>query len=113
MNHTQACHICAGTICELPGFPVAIQVTSDCRPWKGSGRLAACSNCGTLQKIVTEDWLEEMRNLYAAYAIYEQGGGREQVSFDGSSGAGTARSSKIVDWLCATKSLRQEGELLD
>jgi SAM-dependent methyltransferase len=113
MNQTRACHICAGAISELRGFPVTIQVTSDCRPWEGSGRLAACSICGTLQKVVTADWLEEMRGLYAGYAIYEQGGGREQVSFDGGSGEGTARSKKIVDWLCATKSLRQEGELLD
>lgn len=77
------------------------------------GHLAICSACGTLQKNVTDDWLQEMRNLYAGYSIYEQGGGREQVSFEEGSGAGTARSKKIVDWLCATGGLAQEGTLLD
>jgi len=92
---------------------VAIQVTSDCRPWRGIGRLAACSGCGTLQKIVTEGWLAEMRALYAGYSIYEQGAGNEQVSFDEGSGAGKARSQKIIDWLCATGTLPGEGKLLD
>jgi 2-polyprenyl-3-methyl-5-hydroxy-6-metoxy-1,4-benzoquinol methylase len=113
MMHSSVCHVCGDKLRELNGFPVVMQVTSDCRPWKGIGRLATCSACGTLQKNVTDDWLQEMRNLYAGYSIYEQGSGREQVSFDASSGAGTARSKKIVDWLCATESLPQEGALLD
>jgi 2-polyprenyl-3-methyl-5-hydroxy-6-metoxy-1,4-benzoquinol methylase len=113
MTHSLACHVCGDELCELAGFPVAIQVTSDCRLWKGSGRLATCSGCGTLQKNVTDDWLREMGNLYAGYSIYEQGGGREQVSFDEGSGAGIARSKKITDWLCATGSLAQDGALLD
>jgi len=97
-----ACHVCGAKLCELSGYPVAIQVTSDCRPWRGNGRLATCTVCGTLQKNVTDDWLQEMRSLYADYSIYEQGSGLEQLSFDAGSGAGTARSKKIVDWLCAT-----------
>jgi len=54
-----------------------------------------------------------MRSLYAGYSIYEQGCGLEQVSFDATSGAGTARSKKIVDWLCTTENLPESGALLD
>jgi SAM-dependent methyltransferase len=113
MMSPPACHVCGGNLCELGGYPVAIQVTSDCRPWQGSGRLATCSACGTLQKNVTDAWLQEMRSLYAGYSIYEQGSGCEQMSFDTMSGAGTARSKKIVHWLCTTESLPLEGSLLD
>jgi SAM-dependent methyltransferase len=113
MMHSSPCHVCGDKLRELNGFPVVMQVTSDCRPWKGIGRLATCSGCGTVQKPVSDEWLQEMSNLYAGYSLYEQGGGCEQVSFDANSGAGTARSKKIVDWLCANGSLPQEGALLD
>jgi 2-polyprenyl-3-methyl-5-hydroxy-6-metoxy-1,4-benzoquinol methylase len=66
-----------------------------------------------VQKVVTDEWRTEMNELYSGYSMYEQGGGSEQVSFDTDSGAGIARSKKIVDWLICTGSLPKEGTLLD
>jgi cyclopropane fatty-acyl-phospholipid synthase-like methyltransferase len=66
-----------------------------------------------VQKVVTDEWRAEMNELYSGYSMYEQGGGSEQVSFDTDSGAGTARSKKVVDWLIRTGSLPKEGTLLD
>ena len=108
-----ACHVCKGQLSELSGFPVANQVTSDCRPWFGSGHLVVCKDCGIVQKPVTKKWLLEVEKIYAGYAVYEQGGGVEQVSFDQNTGAGFARSEKIVDWLYRQGVLPKTGSLLD
>ena len=108
-----SCHVCKGQLIELSGFPVANQVTSDCRPWFGSGHLAVCKDCGIVQKPITKEWLQEVDEIYAGYAVYEQGGGVEQVSFDQNTGAGLARSEKIVDWLQRQGVLPKTGSLLD
>jgi len=88
-------------------------MTSDCRPWRGGNRLACCSACGVVQKPVSNAWLEEIRDIYAAYAVYEQGGGAEQVSFDAATGGAMARSQRIVAWLDKLGRLRETGECLD
>lgn len=108
-----ACHICKGQLNELSSFSVLNQVTSDCRPWFRIGRLAVCKDCGMVQKPVTEEWLQEVEEIYSGYAVYEQGGGVEQVSFDQNTGASLARSEKIVDWLLRQGVLPNTGSLLD
>lgn len=107
------CHICGGQLLALDGYPVAYQVTSDCRPWKGEELLAYCVDCGTVQKPVTEDWLREVQKIYASYAVYIQGDGFEQASFDQNTGASSARSQKIVEWLQSNGALANTGALLD
>lgn len=107
------CHVCGGPLRPLPGFPSLVQVTSDCRPWRAGGSLAACQQCGTIQKPVTSSWLEEANEIYGEYAIYSQGAGAEQSAFDADSGASTARSNKIVEWLDAAGNLASRGRMLD
>jgi SAM-dependent methyltransferase len=107
------CHICGGQLLGLAGYPVASQVTSDCRPWQGVEVVAVCSDCGAVQKPVTESWLDEVREIYAGYTVYEQGGGVEQASFDLNSGASMARSEKIVEWLKGSVTIPKKGSLLD
>jgi SAM-dependent methyltransferase len=107
------CHICGGRLSALPDFATLVQVTSDCRPWRAGGMLASCESCGAVQKPATADWLDEARAIYAEYAIYSQGGGAEQPAFDPDSGANTARSNRIVEWLAETGHLPASGTMLD
>jgi 2-polyprenyl-3-methyl-5-hydroxy-6-metoxy-1,4-benzoquinol methylase len=97
----------------LSGFSTLMQVTSDCRPWRAGGSLAACQQCGAIQKPVTTAWLEEANEIYSEYAIYSQGAGAEQSAFDSGSGANTARSNKIVEWLGTAANLASRGRMLD
>lgn len=107
------CHLCGGQLQEVVGYPIADQVTSDCRPWRGANRLASCSACGVVQKPVSNAWLEEIRNIYATYVVYEQGGGAEQASFDITTGGVMARSQRIAAWLGRQGQLPEAGALLD
>ncbi|PLZ01916.1 hypothetical protein CY652_12825 [Burkholderia sp. WAC0059] len=107
------CHVCGAALHSLVGFADLVQVTSDCRPWRAGGALAACGACGAVQKPVTAAWLDEANEIYAGYAIYSQGGGAEQVAFESASGAATARSNRIVEWLASVGELRESGHVLD
>ena len=110
---TAACHLCGDLLIDIDAYKFAHQVTSDCRPWQGKNRLAFCSGCGVVQKPVSDFWLKEIREIYAVYAVYEQGGGAEQASFDASTGSAMARSQRIVAWLSKQGQLRDNGALLD
>jgi SAM-dependent methyltransferase len=107
------CHLCGGRLELLLDYPVAGQVTSDCRPWQGRSLLAACQSCGVLQKPLTSEWQEEVEEIYAAYAVYAQAEGGEQRSFDAGSGANRSRSQTIVNWLRSKADLPEKGTLLD
>ena len=108
-----ACHLCGSRLQEVAAYPIAEQVTSDCRPWRGENRLAFCSACAVVQKAVSSTWLEEIRDIYASYSVYEQGGGFEQSSFDAATGVAMARSQRIVAWLDRQGRLPETGALLD
>jgi len=113
MTGHAACHICAGALSYVDGYPVAQQVTSDCRPWAEASCLAVCRQCATVQKPVTASWRRQVDEIYSRYAVYAQGGGVEQVAFDQQTGVGQVRSQKIVDWLRGNGGLAETGCLLD
>jgi hypothetical protein len=97
----------------MDGYPVGQQVTSDCRPWKPRGYLASCGSCGLVQKPVTTQWAEDAADIYSGYQIYSQSGGKEQRSFDISTGAVEGRSNRLVSWMVDQGSLPVDGRLLD
>ena len=105
------CHNCGGALRELPVFRKLARVTSDCRPWPSGGRMGVCSACDLVQAILSPSWGAECRKIYSTYHIYRQSGGAEQAVF--SSGQGTPRSKKIVDWLKRQARLPMRGEVLD
>lgn len=107
------CHICDGALRTLEGFESLLQVTSDCRVWRDGGQLAVCDGCGAVQKPLSERWQREADEIYSAYDIYSQSGGTEQSVFDPGSGAGAARSQRIVEWLSGAARLPAQGTLLD
>ena len=65
------CQICGdGTLNELTAFADLPRVTSDCKPWPSGGRLAMCTSCGGIQKILDARWFAEIGEIYGAYEIY-------------------------------------------
>ena len=75
--------------------------------------MAVCGDCGLVQKIVTNNWLCEVKEIYSAYDVYKQSGGVEQVTFNQMTGESSARSQKIVDWLLSSGVIPETGSLLD
>ena len=91
------CHLCgAAGLLEFVAFRQFRRITSDCRPWPAGGRLCGCPSCGTVQKIVDEEWNREVAELYAGYAIYDQAEGAEQAVFDQATGAAASRSTRLL-----------------
>jgi 2-polyprenyl-3-methyl-5-hydroxy-6-metoxy-1,4-benzoquinol methylase len=89
-------------------------VTSDIKPWPAGGRLRVCRHCGAGQKPDDSDWRREIGDIYRAYDIYHQSGGREQAVFDPALGRPTLRSDRVLSALEATTGgLAPEGRLLD
>jgi SAM-dependent methyltransferase len=107
------CHICGGALELSDTHAIEWQVTSDCRPWRGKPILCCCAACGTVQKPVTEGWRREVENIYANYAVYSQGGGTEQTTFDATNGQGLVRSQRILRWLSEHMQLPTSGKMLD
>lgn len=107
------CHHCCGELAAIDCYPVGHQVTSDCRPWKSSGYLSSCVRCGLVQKPVSPQWVEDAAEIYSGYQIYSQSGGKEQRSFDTSTGAVDGRSNRLVSWLVDQGRLPVDGRLLD
>ena len=108
------CHVCGGNLEKLT-VPTIIrwQVTSDCRPWPEAPRLAACADCGIVQKPISLQWQRDAEKIYASYAVYAQGGGAEESSFDCNGGESMARSRRIVQWLREKAKIPERGQLLD
>lgn len=110
---SDSCHICGASALD----PVTegrrhVRVTSDCKPWHGSGELATCRVCKTVQTVVTPEWRREVEQIYRDYQVYHQGGGVEQAVFS-SSGSGNTRSSLLVSRLADAIDLESPGHLLD
>ncbi|MFB5756667.1 class I SAM-dependent methyltransferase [Leptospira interrogans] len=108
------CIICSNTDVHLfDGYSELYRVTSDCKPWKRSGLLGICKNCGTVQKRNDQVWREEVGEIYKNYSIYHQGNGSEQVVFQNGSSLSRSRSLQIISKLKEYGFLSNIGKLLD
>jgi SAM-dependent methyltransferase len=108
------CHLCGATgLLEFPAFRAFRRITSDCRPWPAGARLCSCPSCGSVQKIVDEEWNREVAELYAGYAIYDQAAGAEQAVFDQATGAAASRSTRLLTALRNAVELPAAGRMLD
>lgn len=95
---TMRCTLCdASGLAEDRGFPSLPQVTSDCRPWPAGGRLACCPACGAVQKPWDAAFAARVRDIYADYALYYQGQGREQRIFHPAGLQSQPRSELLLD----------------
>ena len=108
------CHCCGAEALQGIAGSVAFQrVTSDCKPWPAGGLLAHCAACGLVQTAITPRWETEVREIYAGYTIYHQGGGEEQSVFAGQGTNGSLRSDVILERLRAHCALPARGRWLD
>lgn len=96
---------------EFSAFP---RVTSDCRPFPPGGDLSVCSVCGAVQKLVTQEWLEEIGQIYGRYQAYHQADGyEEQIVFDAAAGKPRRRSDVLMERLVKAATLPHDGVALD
>ncbi len=111
---TKKCRVCDRPLStEFARYPELSRITSDCRSFREGGRLFVCDCCGAVQKIVDEKWLQEIGEIYAAYSVYEQGGGEEQKAVDPQTGELVKRSDIIAARLGVVLSLTAGDTILD
>jgi 2-polyprenyl-3-methyl-5-hydroxy-6-metoxy-1,4-benzoquinol methylase len=112
----QCCHVCGGELSEFTKFREFKLVSSDCQPITTHASLWICSQCGTVQKGISEEWQACVDQVYQQYNVYSQAAGKEQRAFDAAKGDSTSRSSKILEWIQSESSrheLKLTGSLLD
>ena len=56
-------------------------ITSDCNITNMQPKHWVCAECGLIQKNITDNYLQELQNLYLDYKIYDQGNSSEQLIF--------------------------------
>jgi SAM-dependent methyltransferase len=112
--NARTCNICsAPALAPRDAYSALPRVSSDCRPLPPGGCLAVCAACGTAQKPATATFLAEIGAIYAAYDVYYQGGGAEQIVFDFASGGAIRRSTLLARHLAACGLLPTEGVAID
>ncbi len=108
------CQVCSeAALREVAPYSTLPRITSDCRAFPSGGRLAVCSNCGAVQKIVSAVWLAEIKQIYADYAAYYQAGGDEQIVFDTALGQPRRRSDVVADRLSQHGGFPSNASMLD
>jgi 2-polyprenyl-3-methyl-5-hydroxy-6-metoxy-1,4-benzoquinol methylase len=84
MTINYKCQLCKyDLLTENIRFKSLLQVTSDARIWRHNGKIACCQNCGFTQKLIDDNYLQEIGEIYSEYNIYYQGEGHEQKVFIG------------------------------
>jgi len=113
MTNLTTCHGCGHSDLEIfPQFEELGLVTSDCRPCRGTLRLARCPECGLLQKIVDREFSDTCKLIYDQYDAYHQAGGQEQQTYS-DDGQGCARSRRLLEQVLEHFPLPETGRLLD
>jgi SAM-dependent methyltransferase len=110
----KGCRICGSeALAEIESFRRLGRVTSDCQPWGPDGRLTVCSDCGTVQKRLDQNWLDEIEQIYASYTLYHQAEGKEQPIFLCNGAAPVPRSVSLVRYLDERIVLGDTPDVLD
>lgn len=94
-------------------FQFLPRLTSDSRPFSAGGTLRVCNACSLIQKHANNDWLEEIKRIYEAYAAYWQADGDEQIVFDSEAGIVRRRSEVLLDYLYEALPPPKGGRALD
>jgi SAM-dependent methyltransferase len=109
------CHACGAekAVSQIRHFTHLRRVTSDCKPWPPGGNIGACRACGLIQKPADKPWLEESSQIYKAYSIYHQGGGKEPAIYVGGFERQVARSVQLFRNAIEYLNLKNRGRMLD
>lgn len=106
------CIVCGSG--EMVGVQQPLQfqgVTSDCKVSVLEPTFAVCGKCGHVQKIIDDDWMAQVSQIYANYEMYTLSDGHEQVIFGNS--PPMPRTTKLVMKLQQVVDLPTRGNLLD
>jgi len=107
-----ACQACgAARLREIAGFGELPRVTSDSKPFRPGGRLFVCEGCGLTQKIVEQQWLDEIGEIYRDYEMYHQSAAVDQAVF--LDGRAIGRCEALARRLLESRALPASGSLLD
>lgn len=101
-------------LCQSPLVPVPHRhagVTSDCKPWPRAGTWAICPGCGHVQKLLDEEWYQDICNIYREYEMYPLSDGQEQVVFE--EATPMPRTLRLIENLRSEIPLGVKGRLLD
>jgi SAM-dependent methyltransferase len=107
------CNVCGGRLNDVPAYAELPRVSSDCKPVAAGGAVASCLACGSIQKPITAAFLSDIAKIYAAYDVYYQGGGMEQIVNDALAGRPVRRSEVLASRLLRTGLLPASGRAID
>lgn len=114
MSARYPCQACGSNdLHEFGGFSELPRVTSDSKIFRPGGRLFACRSCGMVQKIVDQEWLRDIGEIYRDYDMYHQSSANDQAVFDPITGKPSGRCEVITRRLQASGLLPASGRLLD
>jgi 2-polyprenyl-3-methyl-5-hydroxy-6-metoxy-1,4-benzoquinol methylase len=73
------------------------RVSSDVRSFKSGFSVGECLSCGLIQKLASQTWHRDAKEIYSNYRMFHQStGGAEQQIFDEKSQS-NARSEKVIN----------------
>ena len=100
-----ACHACGG-VTKVFFTPFNQRsMTSDGQPFAHSAPVLVCTHCGLLQKHASQQWLDNVDDIYAGYASQNIAQGRDAIV------NGRTRSAVILENVAPF--LPESGKLLD
>jgi SAM-dependent methyltransferase len=110
---TVHCHHCHAASAAAGVSAIEGGVTSDCRPWNGTVRIAVCPACAAVQAPIDDGWRRGVDAIYREYDTYAAAGGEEQKVIGDDGSEVRARSRVIIEWLGKLGLLRDRGAVLD
>lgn len=106
------CIGCASDMLSQISFPRPVRtVTSDCRPWDYSLRLALCERCGLAQSLVDDAWRHSASKIYRDYNSYFQSSLKDQLTFG--HGEVDSRTQRFIKAVLSVVSLPTGSSVLD
>jgi 2-polyprenyl-3-methyl-5-hydroxy-6-metoxy-1,4-benzoquinol methylase len=90
-------------------FKKLLRVSSDSKFFKKNGNITICKNCGLIQKIIDQQYLNEIRSIYSMYEMYKLTKGEDQML----AGGNETRANKILKIINKNFKLKNNGDLLD
>ncbi|MBI4665256.1 MAG: class I SAM-dependent methyltransferase [Nitrospinae bacterium] len=107
------CILCGGARIALAPPPQSLHgVASDCKPMPRVGDFMVCESCGHVQKWLNNEWLSNIKRIYAQYDMYAVSGGAEQSVFNGG-GDVEPRTAHLLRRFLGERRVPEAGRLLD
>ncbi|VAX23797.1 hypothetical protein MNBD_NITROSPINAE03-83 [hydrothermal vent metagenome] len=112
-NQRRPCLLCQSAKLSIVAQSswTSMLVTSDLKLWPGSIDIAVCQHCGHAQKMIDDDYLRQVNEIYLNYQMYPASAGKEPAVFTDQSMR--PRSEVVLKWLTDATSFPSTGRMLD